>query len=570
MRRSRSRCVASCVVPLALGVCLLAARSAAAEQVWPIQTLARSADVIVAGQVVGLDVRRDGTGGIYTYVTVTVGEWLKGPVPTSTLVVKQLGGRIGADSAMVPGQARFTLGEHVLLFLDARPRDGSLYTSALWQGKWTIERPSANYDVLVRQRPLRSRIVDAFQMDVVRDEVRVEARFATRTTRPSIAADVRTGVAMGDVADPPVRWNEPVVLVHLVEDTEAPVEGGGAGEISAAVRAWSSAASGLVLAEGGRLPSRCVQDIDPSTGIRVIFSDPCGEISDNGNLLALTVVRSTDEGGQTINHQSYHRITDAFITTSQHPSALALLSDPMCLRSRLTHELGHALGLDDSDDPSAAMFGDDTNGCLGGGPIETAPADLAALVQIYPAGASNASIAVTSVSATNGLLTVAWTPVPGAPATAHRLDFFAGTTPVVSVPVGGDDSAVLPVPPGATGIYTVRVTPIVGGAPGASSAAFPFTLGTTPGCATLAAPAMTGTVVNGVGTVSWQAVPGAAAYLVQAGTAQGGSNLFPASNVGTATAVSASGLPAGFSAWVRVAAVNACGHPGTPRDVLIQ
>jgi hypothetical protein len=67
-----------------------------------------------------------------------------------------------------------------------------------------------------------------------------------------------------------------------------------------------------------------------------------------------------------------------------------------------------------------------------------------------------------------------------------------------------------------------------------------------------------GTFANGVAGVSWPAVSGATSYLVQAGSQPGGSDIFNG-NVGNATAVGASGLPAAFGAFVRVSAVNACG-----------
>jgi hypothetical protein len=55
-------------------------------------------------------------------------------------------------------------------------------------------------------------------------------------------------------------------------------------------------------------------------------------------------------------------------------------------------------------------------------------------------------------------------------------------------------------------------------------------------------------------------VPGATSYLISAGSTQGASNVAPPTNVGPNTTVSVSSLPPGFSAWVRVIAVNGCGQ----------
>ena len=63
-------------------------------------------------------------------------------------------GRIGDEHLRVFDQAAFALGEEVLSFLEVRPRDGTLYTSALWQGKWEIEQVTRGGErVAVRYAP---------------------------------------------------------------------------------------------------------------------------------------------------------------------------------------------------------------------------------------------------------------------------------------------------------------------------------------------------------------------------------------------------------------------------------
>jgi hypothetical protein len=76
--------------------------------------------------------------------------------------------------------------------------------------------------------------------------------------------------------------------------------------------------------------------------------------------------------------------------------------------------------------------------------------------------------------------------------------------------------------------------------------------------------------VGGTGSVSWPAVAGATAYVISAGTTQGGTQILGPTNIGATTGASASGLPAGFQAWIRVIAVNACGQQGAPTDFLLQ
>ena len=81
-------------------------------------------------------------------------------------------------------------------------------------------------------------------------------------------------------------------------------------------------------------------------------------------------------------------------------------------------------------------------------------------------------------------------------------------------------------------------------------------------CAVPAAPGgVNGSVTGGIGRVQWNAVAGATSYIVSAGSSPGASDLFNG-DVGNVTSVMASGLPAGFRAFVRVLAVSSCGRSG--------
>jgi hypothetical protein len=91
-----------------------------------------------------------------------------------------------------------------------------------------------------------------------------------------------------------------------------------------------------------------------------------------------------------------------------------------------------------------------------------------------------------------------------------------------------------------------------------------------PGCsAPPAAPtALNGRVTNGVASVVWSPPAGAASYVVHAGSTPGGSDVFVGS-VGAALGAS-SPVGAGFRAYVRVYAVNACGQSGPSNELLLQ
>src|SRR2546427_12600048 len=136
-------------------MCVLALASAAraSNPKWSDEELARFSDAIVTGRVTDISSGRDlRTNAIYTYVTLLVESALKGDIPEREIVVKQLGGEVGGEGLGVPEQATFSRGEQVLLFLETRPRDKTLYTSALWQGKGTIDRDPARGEAITTPR----------------------------------------------------------------------------------------------------------------------------------------------------------------------------------------------------------------------------------------------------------------------------------------------------------------------------------------------------------------------------------------------------------------------------------
>src|SRR5262245_19056117 len=108
---------------------------------WSMRQLARFADAIVVGRVAAVSSGWDGAADtIYTYVSVDVSEVIKGGLQTGRMTIKQLGGAAGPIGLEVFDQASFASGEEVLLFLERRPRDRTLYTAALAQGKWSMRR----------------------------------------------------------------------------------------------------------------------------------------------------------------------------------------------------------------------------------------------------------------------------------------------------------------------------------------------------------------------------------------------------------------------------------------------
>jgi hypothetical protein len=380
--------------------------------------------------------------------------------------------------------------------------------------------------------------------------------------------------------NPPIRWAKSAVPVNIDVGAHTGLAGGGVPQTLAAIAQFNAVGSSLTLQNGARVPPRCQSVV--GTDILVTFNDPCFEISSDPNVLAVAAFGFLTSGPpMVVGGQSFFPITDVVITSSSNPAAQDLLRVSSCFQSTMAHELGHAIGLGHSADPNALMFATESGSCLSG-PHHFTADDIAGVLAIYPStqpptgGGTPGMPTVTSATVVGGNLQIAWTSGAGATPTAYRLDFFAGATTVASLTVGAVTSTSIPIPPGTTGSFTVRVTALVGATAGPGSAPFPFTLGSggTPppppgGCtAPPAAPVVTGSLVAGNATVTWGAVAGATFYIVSAGSTQGGTNLYPPTNVGTNTSVGASGLPAGFTAWVRVIAVNACGQ-SAPADFFL-
>ena len=171
-------------------------------------------------------------------------------------------------------------------------------------------------------------------------------------------------------------------------------------------------------------------------------------------------------------------------------------------------------------------------------------------------------------SVSGDLLTVSWLPpASGGTPTGYRVDFYYGGFAVYTITVGPSTQVSLVIPAGVFGTFSATVSGFSAALAGPLSAAAVFTIGA---CRVPAAPAgVTTSLVNSVGTATWLPVPSATSYIVQAGSFSGGVDLFNA-NVGATTTVSASGLPPGFRAFVRVIAVNACGNSSPSSIVILQ
>ena len=382
---------------------------------WSDEQLVGYSEVILSGRVLRAASAYDpDVPYLYTYVTIAVNDVLKGFLPQDQVVLKQLGGTLDGVTNYVAGQPVFTVGEDVLVFLEVRPRDNSLYTTALWQGKWSVSVDQASGQRrATRAMPmgpgLFSRVGDIRTESSFVERVRAwageESRWPRAIDLNVEPAETPVGGADSSSANGrfaflgPARWHEadsgtPVpVRVHAAG--EPVVTGGGFAEIATARALVNGAGSALQLSDGGTSPSRC----RAQTGVAAIwisFRDPCGEVSDSGGTLAIG-------GGWfgsptlTVNGQAFRGFTEGYVINNDNANTLSFFSTPRCFQDVQLHEVLHASGLGHSMDENAIMFPFADNACMSAisAPSTDAPItgalgtdDVDGLRFIYPGGAA--------------------------------------------------------------------------------------------------------------------------------------------------------------------------------------
>jgi hypothetical protein len=303
--------------------------------------------------------------------------------------------------------------------------------------------------------------------------------------------------------------------------------------------------------------------------VTISFSDPCGEISNFGGTLAIGGSYFETSDRTTINGVVFFQATEGFVINNDSAVAQTYLRQSGCFADVQLHELGHVLGLDHSSDNTAIMFPsinpecsttahnlgtDDIGGLLFIYParVLTPPASAPTGLQVVVNGTASLTISLNRISTPGDDL--------ASLAVAYRLDFRQRLDgPIVDSLTTLSTVTVVPLPPGTLGTFFVTATATNPAGAGPASEPVSFTIGG-PCTGPPDGPVVSGSVVAGAATVSWPQVPEAAFYILAAGTLPGGTDIYPATDIGLTNVVTATDLPPGFAAWVRVSAVNACGQ----------
>ena len=543
-------------------ICLaaLAVARPQAQTAEPVSSLADSSTVIATGNVVALSSAHDGVA-IYTYVTLEVTEVFKGSVTVGdSIVVKQMGGMANGVGLQIDGQARFSLGDAVLVFLGVRPRDRTLYTVGLAKGAW----PAADV------AEVRARL-----MAQPRPDPRQGQPFVTRPLEMKAAADLITGTgSFTFLENGPARWHEADEGFQIPVDYStipSGLPGNGLAALDAAIGAWNGVGTTLRLNRGSSGNPTCPVDGFSGNGrIAFYWNDPCGEIGD-GDAVTFGV------GGGYFTNGSVRTVNG--VVFAQFLQGIAILNNVgphlttvACLQDAASHVLGHAVGLGDSSDGHAVMFQTLRASCSSGS-SGLGNDDIAGLRAIYPAvaGGGLPPQPPTAIAANVTLNTVVlnWTPATtGGVALSYVIE--AGSAPglanlaVLTVSASTPSQTITAVPPGT---YFVRVR--AHNALGTSTAS-PETVVNVAPCVLPAAPTgFTYSAVDNIVSFSWTPPVSSSplqGYVLSAGYGAGLANAAVVP-LGPTPAYSAS-APAG-NYFVRVQAVNACGGGPPTADLLV-
>jgi hypothetical protein len=336
---------------------------------------------------------------IYTVTTLEVLEDFTGHVP-DRVEVWELGGRIGDQILYIGGQVTYQVGQEVLVCLERGPQGWR--SVAMGFSKFDVARTSAEDGRLLRNvrdtsivagtLPARERSLAEFRQLAAQ----VLHRASQRTTMADRPASAVTQ-SFTRLGNPGWRWREAdfgtPVIFYKNTLTAPPVSGSDAvPEIQTALSAWTNPPWGsIILQYGGTTVEANVSGnfatLPPRSAL-ISFDDPNNDVPPP--VLAIGGGSVSFQTGGTVGGITYDGFESAFVIFQNAVDLPQTYKEPMNFTRLLTHEIGHAIGFDhtqnDGSIPNPAtniMF---ASCCYPETPAppDLGPDDLEGLRAVYP------------------------------------------------------------------------------------------------------------------------------------------------------------------------------------------
>ena len=378
----RSILVALRFIAALAGVLLLMSSPARATTIVRMsdEALTLGAEAIVTGTVTAVQAEREASGSIATFVTIAVDTVIKGYVPTATVTVRELGGRVGDDELHLYGAPQYAVGESVVAFL-GQGSDGYLRTSQMVLGKFTITTdPESGARIATRKLDEDglvvvgnarfstfanddARLADPF-LDHLRDIVRSQpvprAMQPLRSTAPArIAAPAPD--AEGYKLFNNVRWFLPdegqSVRYYIDQAGDAKLgPTASTNAINAAFAAWTNVpTANLVMQSAGTATATPNGFCDGTS--KIVFNDPFNEVTDPSGCGGILAIGGYCAGGatKTFKGTSFREVVEGDIIFNNGWTGCSFWNQTN-VAEVATHEIGHTIGLAHSTDSSATMY----------------------------------------------------------------------------------------------------------------------------------------------------------------------------------------------------------------------
>jgi hypothetical protein len=390
------------------------------------------ARAIIRGRVLNVASAFDGDR-VFTYTTIRVQEVLKGQISERRIVIKEQGGQVGSRGSIIWGTPQFVPDQNVLLYLTTRA-DGSLRVHEMFLGKFdivydpatgkqivtraaidenvTVMKSQTNYSLVTERMELTDyKAMVRSKVSATRERFRrFEETYFRNTPLRTEPLEYASMESRGNLQPQftfirplePMRWFEPdnnEPIVFKVNPEGAP-NAQALNDISAAMNAWSTVSGSSMRVVNAGETNDCYPH---GVGNTMVFNNCDQQFAPTESCSSIIAIGGVNwESGERrqINGITFSRVYQGHI--SFNPYSACSYDNHCNVQEIATHELGHALGLGHSADPSATMAG---TAHFDGRCASVKQDDADGLRFMYPLGAGGGSALAIN---TNPLLPLAY------------------------------------------------------------------------------------------------------------------------------------------------------------------